>query len=716
MNTKEIKQSIKKATDGDPDAQNKLGCYYLDHPNVDQDHMQAMHWFLLSAEQGQMNSQYNLGVAYQTGYGVKQDHEQAVHWFKLSAEQGYAPAQYNLGGCYRIGQGVEQDYVQAVQLLSLAAEQGQSDALFSLLNIAAEQGHSDAQFSLGNAYKFGEGCEQNDEMAVHWWQLAAEQGHADAQFQLGTSYNAGEGTEESPELAVQWWGLAAKQGHGAALHQLAGAYSLGRGVQQDFVQMVHWTRIAAEQGRAQDQNNLGICYSIGQGVEQDLERAIHWFQQSAEQWDARGQLNLGRAYMLGQGVDKDQEKGVAFLRLSADQGDAGGQLNLGVAYMLGQGIDKDQEKGVTLLKFAAEQGNPEAQFNLGVAYELGSGVEQDKKSAGYYYRLAEAQGIEDAKYEIAKLDSADDKRPVSAEIIEFPKDRIVDFKTSPYFTMSICLKEQEDRIRELEKPILLVEGESDRIILSKAWSVIVGGSMPIKIIALDGTGILKELSKVNRPDVIAGMFSDRFVFCLLDNDMEGRNAVPRKKKLEKNPGVWCSDKDTFWCLLKRTEEHEMWANILGFTGEAPCTIESCFSSELRRSAMQDECYGVDDGFYHELEDKDKRRGDFDALRKFDRNLSKWEEIESSNPTYAVDGSHKKIFENDLLDKAIQEENVSPDKIDAFSFWFKAPNHNFKLPFAEWISGHNGLCPDDFGALNEIVLGIKAKIDSGEEPI
>ena len=43
---------------------------------------------------------------------------------------------------------------------------------------SAEKGDVTAQFNLGVAYDIGEGVEQNDEQASHWYQKAADQGDA----------------------------------------------------------------------------------------------------------------------------------------------------------------------------------------------------------------------------------------------------------------------------------------------------------------------------------------------------------------------------------------------------------------------------------------------------------------------------------------------------------------------------------------------------------
>lgn len=79
---------------------------------------------LRKAEQGDIDAQFNLGVCYENGYDVEQSYEQAVKWYTKAAEQGDAAAQFNLGLCYYNGDGVEQSYEQAAKWYKKAAKQG----------------------------------------------------------------------------------------------------------------------------------------------------------------------------------------------------------------------------------------------------------------------------------------------------------------------------------------------------------------------------------------------------------------------------------------------------------------------------------------------------------------------------------------------------------------------------------------------------------------
>lgn len=87
------------------------------------------------AEQGDVEAQFNLGIAYEKGYGVEQSYEKAVYWYTKAAEQGNANAQNNLGVAYHNGNGVEQDKNKAIYWFRKACENSNDDACKNLNRI-----------------------------------------------------------------------------------------------------------------------------------------------------------------------------------------------------------------------------------------------------------------------------------------------------------------------------------------------------------------------------------------------------------------------------------------------------------------------------------------------------------------------------------------------------------------------------------------------------
>jgi TPR repeat protein len=63
----------------------------------------------------------------------------------------------------------------------------------------------------------GEGVAQNIEEGIQLLKQAAEADQRDAQFELGNCYLAGKGVDENEDLAMEWFEKAADNGHEKAL-------------------------------------------------------------------------------------------------------------------------------------------------------------------------------------------------------------------------------------------------------------------------------------------------------------------------------------------------------------------------------------------------------------------------------------------------------------------------------------------------------------------
>ena len=107
---------------GDARAQANIGTILDKGDLVEEDDVEAVWWFRLSAEGGFAAGQYNLGIMYHRGTGVAQDYTQSFHWFRLSARQGWPWSQTAVARAYLNGLGVAQDSARSYMWLALAAE------------------------------------------------------------------------------------------------------------------------------------------------------------------------------------------------------------------------------------------------------------------------------------------------------------------------------------------------------------------------------------------------------------------------------------------------------------------------------------------------------------------------------------------------------------------------------------------------------------------
>lgn len=149
------------ATQGNAEAQLRMGGLYFKGEELDQDYQEAARWFRLAARQNNAQACFNLAMLYDTGHGVGLDHVEAVRWYRQAARQGLPIAQLNLGVAHAEGLGGAKNEAEAVRWFHLAAAGGEAQALFNL----------------GVMYANGQGVAQNLIAAYRYTKQADELGH-----------------------------------------------------------------------------------------------------------------------------------------------------------------------------------------------------------------------------------------------------------------------------------------------------------------------------------------------------------------------------------------------------------------------------------------------------------------------------------------------------------------------------------------------------------
>ncbi len=247
----ELEQLRPLATQGDPDAQYKLGSLYYSGNGVKQDFPQSALWYRRAAQQGNIDAQYSLGNMYLMGEGIEQDDNQAAHWYALAADQGHMSASHNLVNLQKSMPSTEHLEIETntVDDETIASTQINEDDASSELAID-ETGKSD--YEEGLAYAFGDGVPQNDRNAFNLFFSAAVKGYALAQYKVGVAYAYGEGVRQDNRQAAEWYQKAAEQGYTTAQRNLAMMYLDGTGIQQDKVHALAWYKVVASQGNAMD--------------------------------------------------------------------------------------------------------------------------------------------------------------------------------------------------------------------------------------------------------------------------------------------------------------------------------------------------------------------------------------------------------------------------------------------------------------------------------
>lgn len=218
-----------------------------------------------------------------------------------------------------------------------------------------------------------------------------------------------------------------------------------------------------------------------------------------------------------------------------------------------------------------------------------------------------------------------------------------------------------------EQPVLFVEGETDIKILSAAWSVFYPDEeFPLEFKSAGGTTQMGGLA--TRGKALLELIGDRVVCALADNDADGR-ALWNDGNLHKG-AVWKQQTNGVnWCLLKPTEEFlDVMANYQVPRNCWPFTIESCFSAALRRRAMEEDAFGLAPGAHADL---------------------------THNPGVAQ--------------RMLQALPALTTENDAL-FYLQAPDPEFKVAFADWVTSAERRTHENFAAFEDILVRLRAILD------
>ncbi|HEX6590556.1 MAG TPA: tetratricopeptide repeat protein [Moraxellaceae bacterium] len=177
---------VATAAKGDAEAQWTMGYYHeygvmtlsrkvLVFPNKSE----AMHWYMLAAEQDYYPAQGSLSNI--LSEGDQPDYPAAIRWAKAAIKLGDASSAYNLGIIYR--------------------DMGKPKAAFRYYQLAATMGHFDAHLQIGLCYLLGHG-------------VATDHAAAQACFRKILQADANQSRQRSREDAQYWLALLNLMGLG----------------------------------------------------------------------------------------------------------------------------------------------------------------------------------------------------------------------------------------------------------------------------------------------------------------------------------------------------------------------------------------------------------------------------------------------------------------------------------------------------------------------
>ena len=261
---------------------------------------------LKKAEEGDAEAQYTLGDMYYDGRYVPQDYVKATEWYRKAAEQKDAELQKSSAS-----RNFSSTDVVDIQDMFCGGLYGPkyNNKTVEFYKKAAEKKNPYAQVMLGVLYEQGQGVPQNYYTAVKWFKKAAEQGNVFGQVAIGTLYLEGELVRKDYYKALVWYTKAIEQKdidtqseEDLSEYQRKGGYCNSR---------AEYTRNRKESQVAIAQRNLGDMYFEGKGVLQDYFKARELFEKASH---IAISSNLAYMYLEGKGGPKDAQKAAKIYR------------------------------------------------------------------------------------------------------------------------------------------------------------------------------------------------------------------------------------------------------------------------------------------------------------------------------------------------------------------------------------------------------------------
>lgn len=352
---------------------------------------QAFRLWQKAAAAGSEEGAFKVAYCYDVGQGVRKNQVKANTLYHALLEKSpHDAAANNLGYNYLYGQGTEENNDMAFRYLSLAVQEGSKNALLLL----------------GRCYRHGWGTEPDINEAIRLLKAAAKEGLTGAMQDLGFIYYGGEGAiPRDFRAAARWWRMGAEHGDAKCMYELGLCFRDGEGVRRSYRDAVAWWRKGAELSHSDCIGCLGWCAFHGKGVKRDDAAAVGYFRRALElDDDCVSAYNLAKRLYHGQGTEQNYEEALAYFRLSAKQQypDAIGML--GLMYEKGHAVTKDIRKALTLYRRAAKLGSEDACYELGRCYEHGIGVSPNRKRAMELYRQAADKNCAAAKRALKRLE------------------------------------------------------------------------------------------------------------------------------------------------------------------------------------------------------------------------------------------------------------------------------------------------------------------------
>jgi TPR repeat protein len=125
--------------------------------------------------------------------------------------------------------------------------------------------------------------------------VAAEENIPQSLYSLALMYEYGQGVEQNYDLAMKYYRQGAEQNHVESMYNLALMYAFGRGGEKDFQRARPLLEVAAAVDHAPSIYYIGVFKTYGYGCQVNYDQAINWFERAAGIDDFRVSVKAAKA-------------------------------------------------------------------------------------------------------------------------------------------------------------------------------------------------------------------------------------------------------------------------------------------------------------------------------------------------------------------------------------------------------------------------------------
>ena len=289
------------AESGDAKVQYLLGKYYSWGYHHDCDNLKAIYWFGKAADSGDERAAEALMNLYvydcPEDINPEEGVEEACKWYDrlieiltAKAAKGDAADKMSLAEILLYGDDVPDEVLESF------TDEDDERSLLQAIKLYKEVVKCDSDNFLQSEALYRMGCAYNDlgewKKALACFKKAVKLNNNEAYVKVGDAYRYGNGVEQDDAKARKWYRKGADLGEIMAILRLADCYKNSIGGKQDYAKAMELYMCLAERtGRRWEHQSVGIgtalyelgcMYMEGLGVQPDMKKACHYFKLAAK--------------------------------------------------------------------------------------------------------------------------------------------------------------------------------------------------------------------------------------------------------------------------------------------------------------------------------------------------------------------------------------------------------------------------------------------------